>query len=146
MRDSILVTLYKDLFAVGYTSLFNQVKLWLANSPRSLQHNAKVIQQLLAKWGKTKVNLGTLQEWKEAVQYQNFSKDVGEVHLWLDTTDLRLVGKQSTSCTSHDWSYKCNSPGHRYAFLSDADGQIRKLWGGYSPKVYDGNFLELNAQ
>ena len=31
-------------------------------------------------------------------------------------------------------------------FLFDADGQIRKLWGGYLPKIYDGNFLEGNAQ
>ena len=29
VKDSILVALYKDLFAVGYTSLFNQVKDYL---------------------------------------------------------------------------------------------------------------------
>ena len=29
--------------------------------------------------------------------------------------------------------------------ICDARRRIRKLWGGYSPKVYDGDFLKLNA-
>eukprot|EP00026_Physarum_polycephalum_P019929 Phypoly_transcript_22202.p1 GENE.Phypoly_transcript_22202~~Phypoly_transcript_22202.p1 ORF type:complete len:189 (+),score=33.19 Phypoly_transcript_22202:49-567(+) len=42
-----------------------------------------------------------------------------------------------------DWSYKCNSKGRRYMVLRDGKGRIRKMWGGYSPKVFDGHFLEL---
>jgi len=30
--------------------------------------------------------------------------------------------------------------------LVDAKGRIRKLWGGYSPKLYDGHFLEVNRE
>lgn len=27
--------------------------------------------------------------------------------------------------------------------LRDGKGKVKKMWGGYSPKVYDGHFLEL---
>ena len=28
-------------------------------------------------------------------------------------------------------------------FLQDTKARIRKVWGGYSPKVYDGDVLEI---
>ena len=61
----------------------------------------------------------------------------------MDSTDFRLEGKRSVSRKDPSWSYKCNSPGRRYQVLSDAQRRIRKVWGGYSPKVYDGTFLEM---
>ena len=27
--------------------------------------------------------------------------------------------------------------------MTDAKGRMHRLWGGYSPKVYDSDFLEL---
>jgi hypothetical protein len=30
--------------------------------------------------------------------------------------------------------------------LRDGHGIIRKVWGGYSPKIYDGSLLELNRE
>jgi hypothetical protein len=30
--------------------------------------------------------------------------------------------------------------------LRDGHGRIRKVWGGYSPKIYDGSLLELNRE
>ena len=59
---------------------------------------------------------------------------------------MRLIEKASCSHTSEKWSFKCNSPGRHYAFLIDSTGQIRKVWGGYSPKIYDGSFLEFHAK
>jgi hypothetical protein len=144
--DCTLVALFKDLFAVGYSNLFMKIKKWMPTSHNSLQHNTKLIRGLLAEWGKKRILLGTLQDWEEAAQYQQFPKDINNIHLWLDTTDLRLVGKASCSHQSSKWSYKCNSPGRCYAFLCDAEGQIKKIWGGYSPKIYDGDWLEMNAR
>lgn len=41
------------------------------------------------------------------------------------------------------WSFKLNRPGRRYSFIQNAQGLVVKLWGGYSPKVYDGTFITL---
>jgi hypothetical protein len=30
--------------------------------------------------------------------------------------------------------------------LADGKGVIRKLWGGYSPKIHDGNWLEIHKE
>eukprot|EP01112_Ceratiomyxa_fruticulosa_P014936 TRINITY_DN4337_c0_g2_i1.p1 TRINITY_DN4337_c0_g2~~TRINITY_DN4337_c0_g2_i1.p1 ORF type:complete len:165 (+),score=32.84 TRINITY_DN4337_c0_g2_i1:481-975(+) len=30
-----------------------------------------------------------------------------------------------------------------YMIVQDGRGRIRKLWGGYSPKIYDSSFLEI---
>lgn len=34
----------------------------------------------------------------------------------------------------------------RYMALSDAHGHFHMLWGGYSPKVYDSEFLKMQCQ
>jgi len=59
----------------------------------------------------------------------------------LDSTD-RKSGKQSTSRSSDTWSYKENGPAQRFTFLMDYKRRIRKVWGGYTPKLYDGHFLQ----
>jgi len=41
------------------------------------------------------------------------------------------------------WSYKANGPGSRFMLLSDGKGSIKQIWGPYSPKTYDGDFLKL---
>ena len=90
-----------------------------------------------------RIILGT--DWKTAAQYERFPKDLTRVDLWIDSTDFCLSGKLSTPRSDLMWSYKCNSPGCRYTFLADARGQIRKVWGGYSLKTYDGMFLQQQA-
>jgi len=52
VHDSILLALYKDLFAVGYKKLFGSVKKWLNCSDRSLRHNTQVLRSHLAQWGR----------------------------------------------------------------------------------------------
>lgn len=86
--------------------------------------------------------LGAKQEWEEAASGVRLGKQIKGVCLWMDSTDLCLIGKSSTSRKEHTWSYKCNSPGRRYMMLCDGKGIVRKLWGGDSPKVYDGHFVE----
>jgi hypothetical protein len=58
----------------------------------------------------------------------------------MDSSDFPMQRRGKTSRKDPDWSYKLNRPGRRYMFLRDEKGKIRKIWGGYSPKVYDGEF------
>ena len=81
VTDSVLVSLFKDLFAVGYHSLFESVKKWLPTSSHSLRHNTKIIRHLLCKWEKKRVVLSTLKDWKEAASYESFPKELKGVYL-----------------------------------------------------------------
>jgi hypothetical protein len=144
--DCVLVALYKDLFGLSYQSVWQDVKLWHPIAMKTIAHNTQLLRGLFALWGKQRVQLGTLPEWREAVEDAQFPKDMAGVCLWMDSKDFRLIGKASTSMKSHDWSYKCNSPGRRYMCLMDGEGKVLQLWGGYSPKVRDSDFLELNQQ
>ena len=64
----------------------------------------------------------------------------------MDSTDVRLIGMSSVSRKFTYWSYKLNSPGRRYQCIISLDGRFLKIWGGYSPKVYDGQFVEMFKQ
>ncbi len=67
----------------------------------------------------------------------------GDVTLFLDSTDLPKSGKQSVSRKCDEWNYKENSPTQCYMVLMDARDRILRLWCGYSPKTYDGHFLQV---
>lgn len=144
--DCVLVALYKDFQGKGYQTVIAEVKGWLKIVKRTLQHNTQLLRGLFAEWAEPQISLGTLSDWKEAAEYQEFPKVMNDISLWMDSTDFALMGKASTSRLSRNWSYKVNGPGRRYMSLMDARGKLRALWGGYSPKVYDGDFLELNEK
>ncbi len=146
VHDTILLALYKDLYNKGYHGLFDSVKLWYPTSHKSLGHNTKVLRKIFAKWARQQIVLGTLREWQETAKPERFKGEHKLVYLWLDTSNFRLDGKASASRKNSNWSYKTNSPAQRYAFLSDAAGKLRKVWGGYSPKVYDGYMVEVNQE
>ncbi len=72
-----------------------------------------------------------------------FPKSQKNVNLWIDSSDFKLIGKNSTSTKDVSWSYKENSPDQRYMFVQDAQTRFRVVIGGYSPKIDDNSFLEL---
>ena len=70
-------------------------------------------------------------------------KLVKGVNLWIDSSDFPLQHMKGVGRKSDEWSYKLNKRGRRYMFILDGHGVIRRKWGGYSPKIHDGNWLEL---
>lgn len=63
--------------------------------------------------------------------------------IWLDSTDLPRENHAGWSKKDPDFSYKLNRLGRRYMVLRNAPGKILCIWGGYSPKLHDGHFIEL---
>jgi hypothetical protein len=100
----------------------------------------------MANWGSSTVSLGSLPEWRACVRHVKFEKEVSKVCLWMDSTDFPKQKYRGCSTKEEDWSYKLNRPGRRYLVLRDGHGRIRKVWGGYSSKIYDGSLLELNRE
>jgi len=101
-----------------------------------------VLREIFAEWGHHQISLGRLKDWKTATSTLDLDLPV---QLWMDSTDFPLTGARSVSRRDSSWSYKCNSPGARFMYLMDGRGRTRKLWGGYSPKLYDGDFLQVQA-
>eukprot|EP00005_Dracoamoeba_jomungandri_P008799 CAMPEP_0174276072 /NCGR_PEP_ID=MMETSP0439-20130205/60184_1 /TAXON_ID=0 /ORGANISM="Stereomyxa ramosa, Strain Chinc5" /LENGTH=213 /DNA_ID=CAMNT_0015368261 /DNA_START=512 /DNA_END=1153 /DNA_ORIENTATION=+ len=101
--------------------------------------------QLLGEWGKEHIQLGDLDAWEKSAQNTPRKGKYRSVVLWIDSTDFRLVGKRKVSRRSRKWSFKLNSPGQRFMMLMDAKRRIRGLWGGYSPKVYDADWMHIRA-
>lgn len=142
----MLLALYKDCFYVGYDRLYARVKWWLKSCPKTLRHNTQTIRESLKKWGQSTVHLGKLSAWKRAAQPLNLKGSVTGGCLWMDSFDVPLEGRGRTSRKAPEWSYKLNGPGQRFMALQDATGRVRALWGGYSPKIYDGEFLKVQRE
>ena len=134
--------LYKDINKVGTINLFDDVKAWYKNSKNSLHHNIKLYRRLMSAWSETLITLGDKSEWNRSRDNSHFPKTVKKANLWIDSTDFKMTGKRRTSKKSGDWSYKENSPGRRFMLISDGFGRVRKLWGPYSPKIQDGDFIK----
>lgn len=49
---------------------------------------------------------------------------------------------EGTKTSDDYWSWKCNTIGRRFMVLQDGHRRIRWFEGGYTPKLYDGAFLE----
>lgn len=144
MTDMVILALYKDTNCIGYQALASSNDFKYVLTHDSLQHNIPLVRAALQGWSNQRITEGTMADWNAAARIVKFAEPVGKVHLWMDSTDFRLKGKRKTSRKDESWSYKLNSPGQRYMAVVDAKGRVRRLWGGYSPKVYDGSFLTLN--
>jgi len=64
----------------------------------------------------------------------------------MDSSDFAVAGKKTTSTKHPSWSYKVNGPGQRFMFIIDAATRVRYIKGGYTPKLYDGDFLKMNMR
>lgn len=141
VRRQVYIAQYKYAYAVGYDKLTRMIHSWNKLPEKSVTHNAQQILRCLKKWGKSKVQLGTKTSWFGISKQYKMPKQINDAHLLMDSTDFRLSGKCSTSRKDVNWSYKENSPAQRFTLLHTMDGKIVQCWGGYSPKVYDSDFV-----
>lgn len=140
-KKATLVAIYKDQYGISYDKLEEEARDWMATK-KSLRHNQKVLRKIFRQWAKKHVKLGTLEDWNR-VSVANLRKIDNPPHLLADSTDFRKSGKASTSRKDMNWSYKCNSPGRRYMAFSDVTGKPLRVFGGYSPKLYDGHWVDI---
>lgn len=146
VKEMVLLTIYKDLTGVGSGAL----KVLMGNNvtitQRSLLTNTKRIREQLYEWAVSHIDIGTADEWNDIAASVKRPKDLESVNLWLDSTDFKLARRNGRTKSSMYWSYKLNGPGWRFMILQDGNTRIRWMRGGYSPKIYDGNFLMFFKQ
>jgi hypothetical protein len=144
--QAIYLGLYHDITGTGYTRLNACTRSWHNVDHKSVHHNTKVIRHKLEEWGKKQIVLGDVGCWNQAATYFGLANAIKDANLRIDSTDMRKIGKSRTSKKSRDWSSKENSPAQRYMSIVDGRGRTVKLWGGYSPKLYDGDFLKMKRK
>jgi len=145
--NSLYCTLLKDITHDGYTVLLKRVHHWYKIGHNSYQHNVKVVRKYLASWADSDALIfGSLDEWNKSAKICKFNNDMKNVCLWMDSTDIRTTGIRKKSKRGSEWSYKLNAPGRRWMVIQDAKRRVIKLYGGYSPKTYDGSFLEMKVE
>ena len=143
VKAVVALVLYHDLKGVGWTQLevVRGAPIKVAHS--SLQHNSKIVRKILNSWALQHITPGSLNDWKRAARHAAFGQHVKDVTLAIDSFDLGIQ-KQGNNCgkASPYWSYKLNQPGWRFMLIIDASTEIRCCSAGYSPKVYDGHWME----
>lgn len=144
VQTNVLMVLYKDLIFQGYSGVLKRLNLPTKISQSSFQHNARVIRPLFKKWAKTKIVLGDASHWNAAARRMSFPGELKNVTLWIDSSDFKIQCPRGAGRKNPYYSYKNHGLSRRFMMICDAKGRIRKIWGGYSPKVYDGHWLEIN--
>jgi hypothetical protein len=90
------------------------------------------------------VEYGNVDEWNRRANRIQRDGELVNVNLWIDSVDFPLSGTRSINRKSLYWSYKLNGKGQRFMAIVDAAGRIRFLSPAYLPKLYDGDFLQMN--
>ena len=145
VRKTLVLALYKDLFAVGYDRIIASVDIGFQLRSKTLRHNTKIIRKILAEWSRKQIVNEGRTKWDVHRLMLPRRKELHDVNLLIDSSDFRRSGKQSMSTKDSCWSFKLNGPAQRYTVIIDARGVVQKVWGGYSPKMYDGDWIKLCA-
>jgi len=146
LQHMVVITIYHDLTGIGYSTLEKEVKFPYKISHKSLSHNCQKIRKLLGEWGNSTIKLNNESTWKLASIGITISKRVKEIgtgaYLWIDSVDLP-INKFKGYITKFPWySFKLNGPGRRFMLIRNGRRKVVGMWGGYTPKLYDGHWVQ----
>ena len=99
LRITLYLVLYKWLTGFGNSAMALSVGSWFKTSSKSIGHNSMKLGQYLAVWGKKHIKHFKSKERKRLKEEVSFKKPVEGITLWMDSSDFRLVGKKSVSCS-----------------------------------------------
>jgi hypothetical protein len=137
------LVIYKDFSGLRYQKILKSIELGFKLESKCYLHNTKIIREILAEWGAKQININGVQSWNEHAKY--FPKKVGlrTVNLIINLINFHLSGKASIFRKDPKWNYKLNVSGQRFQVIWNAHGRVQRLWGGYNPKVYDGEWVDI---
>ena len=141
-KRCLIIAIFKHQKNIGYCKLSSITKDWLKLTDCSIRHNTQLIIHHLGEWGQSKINLGSAKTWNDIAKQIQKPSSLSKTNLLMDSVDFSLWGKRNMNTKNDLWSYKLNGPGKRFQVVMDLQTRIVALWGGYSPKIYDGNWLE----
>jgi len=144
LQKNLVLLLFKDIKKIGYTSVMNTIKPIISRmNTKTFRINCQKIRKRLYWWAIINIKLGRKRDWKRAADGATSYSKFDHVYIWIDSVDFPKEKRRPYSTKDSDWSFKLKGKGRRYMFVRNARGKILKIWGGYSPKLFDGNFIEL---
>ena len=145
-EEMILLTLYKDIFAVSYSELLTMVQPRLKLAKESIQHNVKSTRKELRKWAKTIIVPDDSSCLSCVAASLDRPKPCDKVTLWIDSSDFRAKGKQSIHKDKSNWSHKLHSPGRRWLTIMNGKGAPQWISEFHKPTDYDGDLIIFYAK
>ena len=149
----VLLTLYKDLYGVGYNKIKRRLPRTFHMSNDSLSFNVCQMRCVLGNWGLEKMTLGTRTSWlrgAKLIRLDNVppeEKTGAHVHFLLHSVDFKIRGRnRRIAGSSTEYSWKEKHQAQRYQVLTNTRGIVKRVWGLHSPKTYDGDWLKLMAE
>lgn len=89
-----VLAMYHDVTGIGYNKILEGLEdLGFNYNIKSYKYNTKSIRRTLAKWGKQKVKLGDLEEWKQSMRNVPHTKKFPGLCFWMDSTDFPMVNR-----------------------------------------------------
>jgi len=143
LEKSVLLAIYKDVEGKGYTDLLIVPNIGWATALGPSCITPKHSVRSLPNGGADQVIIGEQNDWEEAAEGTDRKGPTKDVNLWMDSTDFALRGPCEDGKKDQYHSYKLDSKG-RYQGIMDSNTRFRALYGGYSPKVHDSQFCEIN--
>ena len=144
IKKCLYIGFYHDIKSIGYSKLASSTSSWLKLPGPTIDHNLKQIRKALHDHVLSKMQYGSASEWDRRANRVEKSNELEDVNLWCDSTDFPLKGSRKASTKDLMWSYKLNKLGLRFLAVFDAKGEVRFISPGYSPKIYDGHWLDMN--
>jgi len=143
-ENMVYGTLMKDLFHKAFNWLRDNTDFGYSIANETWTHNVRRVRFLLREWALERhLELGTPEDWDASAQFIRVPKKLQDMNLWADSTDVRVQKRKNLRGPKSDtWSGKMSKPGQRFMCLQDGEGYIVKMFGVYSPKVYDSHFME----
>lgn len=139
----VALSLYRDLTGQGYQRILSQVRLSWIYSDLSFRTNTKRLRAALHKWARKQIKRGTWGEWDQAAKDCRLPKRLRDITLWIDAVDFPV---ERGPGRSQFWSHKLGRPGLQYMVIRDGKRKIRGLYGGHSPKTYEGTWLRSHKE
>lgn len=138
---NLALMLYKGMASQGYQKLLRGVELSFDLNHKTFQHNCEILRSVGEEWAENYIEWGYVEDWDAAAEDVPREGELKGVNLWADSFDLPMQNPTGWSKKDLDFSYKLNRYGQRYMVFQDALRQIRWIGGGYSPKMYDGDYI-----
>ncbi len=140
------LAIYKYVENIGYKQLDADTKEWNKLSHHSITENTHRITDKLALWGENQIIAGDKEIWEKHMEGVSRRSTVADVNLFVDSTDYAIEGRFKKAKDEPYYSKKVGGLARRFMLVCDGRGVVRGLWGGYSPKMRDNNFLESHRQ
>jgi len=144
IKKVVYAGFFHDLYKWSYNDVAKACKSFLKIAGSSLAHNHQLVRKTLYEYCLKKIEVGEVTEWNKNARNIPKSNSFSDVNLWIDSSDFPIAGANKTNTKDLMWSWKLNKLGARFMVICDGKNKIRFISPYYSPKLYDGHWVQMN--